>query len=81
MKYGKILGWSGQPTDGMGLMAIYNLEDREVNLVPCETAPTMRALREAFPDGQINGQYIGYETNDLGIMVSFKIDPGPDSEE
>ena len=74
MKFGRILGWSGEPMAGMGLMVMFDLEAQEVVMVPCETAPTMRALRNAFPDGDITGRCIGYETDDLGIMTSFTID-------
>ena len=79
MKFGKILGWSGGITEGVGLMVLFDLEEQEVVMIPCETAPTMRALRNAFPDGNVTGQHIGYETNDLGIMTSFRIE-GDDVE-
>jgi hypothetical protein len=75
MKFGKIRGWNGEPTDGMGLLILEDLATGDILYVPCETSPTFRAFQLAFPDTKsIIGKNIGYETDELGIMTEFRVE-------
>lgn len=78
---GKIVEFRGSFSSGMAMLVI-NDRVRGVVSVPCENAPTVRALDACFgnvigaghtvrSDGGHIGQDIFYSIDDLGILVGF----------
>ena len=50
MRKGKILAFHGSWQSGLAQLEIQDSETGAVELVPCDNAPTVRALASAFPD-------------------------------
>jgi len=80
MESGKILGFRGNWSSGIGHLLLEK-EDGGLVHVPCENAPTVRALERAFggfitPGHTANGagpvgQWIRYELDDIGMLDGF----------
>jgi hypothetical protein len=81
---GTITGFAGTHMSGLGYLLIDGMP------IPCENAPTVRALEGCFgkviggehnvlPDGGHLGQEIYYSTNAFGILEFFApVDQAPD---
>ena len=75
MKKGTITGFGGSWLSGIGYLEIDNVP------VPCENAPTVRALDGAFGDviaaghtvdqDAVIGKVIYYSTDDMGLLDGF----------
>jgi len=67
---GQIVGFYGTMGSGIATLAIAIEPQGYVAHVPCENAPTVRALRDAFGN-DIIGQEIEFELDTLGVLASF----------
>jgi len=80
IRKGKIMGFSGSWSSGIGYLNIRR-EDGIVESIPCENAPTVRALDSAFGDvitkahtvnqKAIKGKNIYYSVGDFGLLEGF----------
>ena len=80
MRRGTIFGFRGSWLSGIGCLIIHN-DEGERELVPCDNAPTVRALEAAFGDvigpghtvnvEAIVGRKILYSTGPLGVLEGF----------
>jgi len=69
-RYGQIVGFHSSMGSGIATLAIAVEPQGYVAHVPCENAPTVRALRDAFGN-DIIGQEIEFELDNLGILANF----------
>ena len=67
---GQIVGFYGTLGSGIATIAITVEPQGYIAHVPCENAPTVRALRDAFGD-KVIGQEIEFELDTLGILANF----------
>jgi len=70
-RFGQIVGFYGTLGSGIATLAIAVEPQGYVAHVPCENAPTVRALRSAFGDSII-GQEIEFTTDERGLLESFQ---------
>ena len=64
IRKGTIVSFEGSPGSGTAIINIGG------TLVPCDAAPTLRALRAAF-GWNIIGQPIYYSCDELGVLSGF----------
>lgn len=57
-----------------GLAEVELEVDGKLVRVPADAGPTFRALRSAFGEESPIGRTISYETDDLGLMLSFDVE-------
>jgi hypothetical protein len=67
---GQIVGFYGTMGSGIATLAIAIEPQGYVAHVPCENAPTVRALRDAFGNDVI-GQEIEFVIDDRGLLSTF----------
>lgn len=70
---GTIKGIEHQMGSGMAVIHIQNDGEEHAKTLYADAGPLFRALRHAFPDGQVIEQMIDYEMDDmgLGMMAGF----------
>ena len=77
---GKIVGFQGSWDSGLGYLTIKDSKTHELKSVPCENAPTVRALEAAFGnvvgnahDVRVKGGHIGKEIfwtyDEMGLVL------------
>ena len=75
-------GFSGSWGSGLGHLIIEDLETGNMDFVPCDNGPTVRALESAFgnvigdghrvdENGGHVGQLIQWDWDDLGLMLGW----------
>lgn len=91
IRKGKIVNFIGSWGSGMGQLVMEDFETGEVEFVPCENGPTVRALEDAFggvitPEHTANGDgYKGKEVfwqwDEMGLMMAgfMPVEMAPDS--
>ena len=77
MPRGRIL--RGRCPTGSGLMELdlETLDGDTIITVPCESAPTLRALASAFGERPVVGEIIDYDVDERGVMTQFWPSGGP----
>lgn len=84
---GKIIEFQGEWMSGLGTLVIEDLDGGEIQWVPCDNAPTVRALEGAFgnvigeahtvnPKGDHVGKEILWSYDEMGIILGGFTAPG-----
>jgi len=78
---GRIIGFEGSWSSGLGYLIVKNSKTKAVERVPCDNTQTVRALDAAFGDvitdahtvnnDAIRGQDIYYYTDGVGLLEAF----------
>ena len=67
---GTILGFSGSWGSGMGFLQV-KMKDGSVKSIPCDNAPTVRALEDAFGDTIGEGHTVKSKPAFVGKKIKF----------
>ena len=91
MQKGTILSFRGSWSSGLGFLYIQDSVTKQIEAVPCENGPTVRALEGAFGnvmgeghtvkmDGGHIGKEIYWDYDDLGVILEAfaPVDDAPD---
>lgn len=81
-RQGVIMGFMGSGGSGIGVLLIEDSETGQMEMVPCENGPTVRALESVFGDVigaghtvRANGGYVGqqieWDYDDLGQVLGW----------
>jgi hypothetical protein len=73
-KRGILIDFVWSCASDMGHVAIRDSDTGQLELIPCQNIPGIKALRRAFAkgSGRYKGRQVLYQVDSLGLLASFR---------